>query len=77
MVAVSVFLNSPVIVSDGMAALFWLKQPSIKGYTMACYVAGVAQLVRALDCGSRGPGFEPQPRYHSVMVMTLPTASGC
>ena len=26
--------------------------------------ADVAQLVRALDCGSRGPPFEPGRRYH-------------
>ena len=27
--------------------------------------AGVAQLVRALDCGSRGRRFEPAPRYQT------------
>ncbi len=27
--------------------------------------AALAQLVRALDCGSRGPPFEPGRRYHS------------
>lgn len=26
--------------------------------------AALAQLVRALDCGSRGPPFEPGRRYH-------------
>ena len=28
--------------------------------------AAIAQLVRALDCGSRGPPFEPGWRYHSI-----------
>src|SRR6185312_6231247 len=28
--------------------------------------AALAQLVRALDCGSRGPWFEPWRRYHSL-----------
>ena len=32
--------------------------------------AGVAQMVRALDCGSRGPGFDPQPRYHTRIYFT-------
>ena len=27
-------------------------------------LAGVAQLVRALDCGSRGQRFDPASRYH-------------
>jgi hypothetical protein len=27
--------------------------------------AAIAQLVRALDCGSRGPPFEPGRRYHA------------
>src|SRR6056297_3548893 len=27
--------------------------------------AALAQLVRALDCGSRGPPFKPGRRYHS------------
>lgn len=34
-------------------------------------LAGVAQLVRALDCGSKGPGFDPPPRYHSKYLKAL------
>jgi hypothetical protein len=30
--------------------------------------AAIAQLVRALDCGSRGPPFKPGWRYHFIVA---------
>ena len=36
-------------------------------------MVNVAQLVRALDCGSKGRGFEPHlspPLYHPMMVIS-------
>ena len=33
--------------------------------------AAIAQLVRALDCGSRGPPFEPGWRYHVKLLANL------
>src|SRR5687768_8361992 len=38
--------------------------------------AGVAQLVRALDCGSRGQEFEPLPRYHFFISLLLCRCNG-
>src|SRR5215831_10197452 len=38
--------------------------------------AAIAQLVRALDCGSRGPPFEPGWRYHAGSNRSAPKASG-
>ena len=46
---------------------FPLKPAGVNVYTLTKVCAGVAQLVRALDCGSRGPGFNPQPRYHPLI----------
>jgi hypothetical protein len=34
--------------------------------------AAIAQLVRALDCGSRGPPFEPGWRYHRTLSTPYP-----
>ena len=34
--------------------------------------AALAQLVRALDCGSRGPPFEPGRRYHPKTEIKMP-----
>src|SRR5262249_52461882 len=36
--------------------------------------AAIAQLVRALDCGSRGPPFEPGWRYHQQTTLIKPSA---
>ena len=33
--------------------------------------AALAQLVRALDCGSRGPRFDPERWYHSTPLKLL------
>ena len=33
--------------------------PSLKRQALIAYMVNVAQLVRALDCGSKGRGFEP------------------
>lgn len=33
-------------------------------HRFACFYATLAQLVRALDCGSRGHGFESRRWYH-------------
>ncbi len=49
-----------------------LQQTGKSGYTFFARLgAGVAQLVRALDCGSRGRGFEPHPRYHTERVVSI------
>ena len=37
-------------------------------YLAAQACAAVAQLVRALDCGSRGPLFKPGQLYHSISI---------
>ncbi len=39
--------------------------------------AAIAQLVRALDCGSRGPPFEPGWRYHRTAGPTRARARRC
>ena len=39
--------------------------------------AGVAQLVRALDCGSRGQRFDPAPRYHYPLPRPIRTTLKC
>lgn len=41
------------------------------------FVAGVAQLVRALDCGSRGPPFKPGRRYHFSLACHSNTTLCC
>ena len=37
--------------------------------------AVLAQLVRALDCGSRGPPFKPGRRYHTIQILALNTGA--
>src|SRR5690554_6023770 len=37
--------------------------------------AALAQLVRALDCGSRGPPFNPERRYHFPPVPIIATGA--
>ena len=50
-----------------------LENPRIRvairaGQSYIARQAALAQLVRALDCGSRGPPFEPGRRYHPKNV---------
>jgi hypothetical protein len=40
--------------------------------SVAGQCAALAQLVRALDCGSRGPPFKPGRRYHSFLLPLRP-----
>ena len=48
-----------------------------QNYTLESFVVDVAQLVRALDCGSRGRGFKsPHPPLKAILV-TLLFMLGC